>query len=62
MRHFTDEAAAMVPSTHRDALVTAVAPVRWDDVGGLDDIKSQIRQVQRPELPIESFALISRFQ
>lgn len=57
MEHFTAALAEVGPSAIREVVVE-VPDVRWDDVGGLDEVKRELREAI--ELPLKFPELIRR--
>ena len=55
--HFARAMCSVVPSTRRSTAVAGVGGVTWDDIGGLEDVKRELREaVEWPLLRAESLA------
>lgn len=55
--HFARAMCSVVPSTRRATAVAGVGGVTWDDIGGLEDVKRELREaVEWPLLRAESLA------
>ena len=55
--HFARAMCAVVPSTRRATAVAGVGGVIWDDIGGLEDVKRELREaIEWPLLRAESLA------